>query len=93
MARWSYGLIRETSAVLLDSQAADTTLARVKAAIETDSSDRVSDLHLWSIGHEIHALELVVVSHDPRPPAWYKSRLPEDLGVAHATVEIHRCGD
>jgi cation diffusion facilitator family transporter len=93
VARWSYGLIRETSRVLLDSQADENRVSLIRESIEKDSTDRVSDLHVWSIGHGIFAAEIAIVSDDPNTPAYYKSLVPADLAIVHVTVEIHRCAD
>lgn len=93
VARWSYGLIRETARVLLDTQADSARVSALKAAIENDSSDRVTDLHVWSIGHGIYAAEIALVSDAPRDPAYYKGLIPRQLAVAHATVEVHRCNE
>ncbi len=93
VARWSYGLIRETTSVLLDTQVDEGKANRIRRAIEEGSSDRVSDLHLWSIGHGIYALELSLVSDDPQSAEHYKERIPESLQVVHATVEVHRRED
>jgi cation diffusion facilitator family transporter len=93
VARWSYGLIRETSRVLLDSQADENRVSLIRESIEKDSTDRVSDLHIWSIGHGIFAAEIAIVSDDPNTPAYYKSLVPADLAIVHVTVEIHRCAD
>jgi cation diffusion facilitator family transporter len=91
VARWSYGLIRDSSRVLLDRQVDDHDLTELRQSIEGESSDRITDLHLWSIGHGIHAAEIAVVSHDPQPPTHYKSLIPPKFGVVHVTVEVHRC--
>lgn len=91
VARWSYGLIRESAKVLLDRQASKNVVASVKAAIERGSSDRVSDLHCWSIGHGILAAELSIVSEKPERPEYYKARIPPELQIVHATVEVNRC--
>lgn len=93
VARWSYGLIRDSAKVLLDHQADGALVNRVRKAIEDDSMDRVADLHVWSIGHGIHAAEIAVVTHDPRPPGYYRGLLPGDLGIVHATVEVNECPD
>lgn len=93
VARWSYGLIRDTSRVLLDTQADDGRLALLRESIEKDSTDRISDLHVWSIGHGIFAAEIAIVSDEPNVPAYYKSLIPTNLSIAHVTVEIHRCAD
>ena len=78
--------------MLLDRQVADGLTQALTVAIEQDSTDRVVDLHCWSIGHQRYAAELVVVSDAPQPPAYYKARIPARLNVVHATVEVHRCG-
>lgn len=91
VARWSFGLIRDSSRVLLDQQADEKQVAELREAIERDSSDRVTDLHLWSIGHGIHAAEIAVVSHQPKKPEHYKSLIAAKFNIVHATVEVHRC--
>jgi len=93
VARWSYGLIRDASRVLLDRQANERDIAEVRAAIERNSTDRVADLHVWSIGHGILAAEIAIVSDEPRAPDYYKSLIPPQLNVVHATIEVHRCED
>lgn len=91
VARWSLGLIRESSRVLLDHQADEHRLADVRESIERPASDRVTDLHLWCIGPGIYAAEIAVVSDDPKAPRYYKSLIPPGLNVVHATVEVQRC--
>lgn len=73
VSRWSLGLIRASSRVLLDWQADDNAVSAVRTAIEDNSSDRVADLHVWSIGHGIYSVEVAIVTHDPKPPEHYKS--------------------
>lgn len=93
VTRWSFGLIRETSSVLLDSQTDEHHAAALRNAIEEHSTDRVTDLHVWSIGHNIYAAEIAVVSDDPKAPDYYKSLIPAELKIVHATVELNRCLD
>lgn len=90
VARWSYGLIRDTSKVLLDRQVEDDHVAELRSSIEGQSNDRVADLHVWSIGHGIYAAEIAVVSGSPKSPDQYKSLIPTNLRIVHATVEVHR---
>ena len=90
VTRWSYGLIRDTSRVLLDSQADDDRVLALRESIEEPSQDCVADLHIWSIGHGIFAAELVVVSNDPKTPDHYKSLIPAKLNIVHVTVEVQQ---
>ncbi len=93
VTRWSFGLIREAGGVLLDSQADAHRLDELKKAIEEKTLDRVTDLHLWRIGHGIFAAEIAIVSDAPQSPKHYKSLIPKNLAVAHVTVEVHQCID
>ena len=89
VTRWSWGLLRDSGRVLLDRQAPPAVLAEVRAAIEAGGRDRVTDLHVWSIGPGLLAASITVVSPDPRPPDHYKNRLAQRLALAHSTVEVH----
>ena len=49
IASWSYGLIRDTGAILLDMTPDRAMEKRMRDAIEADG-DRLTDLHLWRLG-------------------------------------------
>lgn len=91
VTRWSIGLLRQTSGVLLDRQAPEEIRSRVVEAVEADSADRVSDLHLWSVGPGIYAAIISVVTDDPDCASRFRARLPVDLGIVHASVEVLHC--
>jgi cation diffusion facilitator family transporter len=91
VARWSLGLIRDTSGILLDHQAPGAILEQTRSAIEAIDDNRVTDLHVWSIGPGIYSATITVVSDMPRPPEHYKNLIPEKLGIVHTIVEVHHC--
>ena len=91
VARWSWGLLGDTSGVLLDRQGPAEICEKVKSAIESVGDDRVCDLHLWSVGPGIYAASISIVAEEPHPGEYYKTLIPGDLGVVHTTVEVHRC--
>lgn len=91
VAWWSLGLLHTTSDVLLDRQGPWSMCERITQNIEADGDSRIADLHLWVIGPRAYAVELVVVTHEPRAADEYKARIPQDLDVAHISVEVHRC--
>lgn len=93
VARWSLGLIRDTSGILLDHQAPGVMLEQTRAAIESVDDNRIADLHIWSIGPGIYSATLAVVSDTPRQPEYYKTLIPKDLGIVHTVVEVHLCQD
>jgi len=91
VVRWSWGLLRASARVLLDLQAPDEVLGAIRKAIESEGDNRVSDLHVWSVGPGIYAAEIAIVSSRFRDPDDYYKLLPGDIGLVHVTVEAHRC--
>jgi cation diffusion facilitator family transporter len=88
VARWSWGLIRQTSAVLLDRQ--DSELARaIREVLEADDQTHVTDIHVWSIGPGLHAVDLVLTTTAPLTANDYRALLPKAGNVVHATIEVH----
>ena len=90
VARWSVGLMHDTSSILLDHQAPDVMLQKMRTAIESVDDNQITDLHVWSIGPGIYSATLTVVSAEPRPPDYYKGLIPRDLGIVHTSVEVHQ---
>lgn len=93
ITRWSWTLLRQTSVILTDHQAPDAIRDAITEVIESHEDTVVSDLHVWSIGPNIYASIISIVSHEPKAPNFYKSLLPRDMGLVHVTVETHRCPD
>ena len=89
VARWSWGLLRGTSRVLVDRQAPDSVLEKVREAIASESTS-VVDLHVWEIGPGYRAAILTVESDRPLTPPDVKAMIPDELGIAHVTVEVHQ---
>lgn len=88
---WAWGLLRDSGSVLLDRSVDPTVREGVRRAIEGEADNRLADFHVWAIGPGIYAAALSVVTHDPMPPQHYKDLIPDDLGIEHATIEVHRC--
>ncbi|HEV7407764.1 MAG TPA: CDF family Co(II)/Ni(II) efflux transporter DmeF [Bradyrhizobium sp.] len=92
IASWAYGLIRDSSAVLLDVSADKKIETVIRDRLET-KGDRVTDLHLWQVGPGHRAAVISIVSDNPLPPATYKRRLRGLHGLSHVTVEVEMCPD
>jgi len=90
IAHWSFGLIRETGAVLTDAVPDPELAGRIRNAIEVED-DRIADLHLWRLGPGHTALMVTVVSDRPQVPDHYKARLRGLPGLSHVTVEVQPC--
>ncbi len=91
IARWSWGLVRETGPILLDGAVDASTTGAVRAAIEADADNKVADLHLWHVGPAHYAVTVALVTHQPREPAYYKTLLEGIPGLAHVIVEVNLC--
>lgn len=88
VARWSVGLIRITSAVLLDHQAPDAVVGNIRTALMQDKGLTISDLHVWSIGPKLYALELCATTANQHTADDVRTRIPQHLGIVHATIEV-----
>jgi cation diffusion facilitator family transporter len=91
VARWSWGLLKGTSGTLVDRQAPEPELETIREAVAGDGTEIV-DLHVWDIGPGYRAAILSVESKAPLTASEVKERIPEDLGIAHVTVEIRHMG-
>jgi cation diffusion facilitator family transporter len=87
IASWSYGLIRDTSAILLDMNPDRGMAERMRAIIETDG-DRLTDLHLWRLGPGHLGAILSVATQRQREPDYYQSLLSRFRGLSHVTVQV-----
>jgi len=77
--------------VLLDRQAPDEVREAIRKAIESKGNNRVSDLHVRSVGPGIYAVDVAIVSSRPMDPDSYYGLLPKELGLVHTTFETHLC--
>ena len=84
IARWSWSLVRDTSAVLLDT-ADDHLIDEMRECIEGPGDAHIADLHVWRIGPTAHA-GIVSVSGTPDAKA-IRERLRPVHELAHLTVE------
>ncbi|MFV0333257.1 MAG: cation transporter, partial [Tropicimonas sp.] len=89
ISRWSWGLIRDAGAVLLDRVPGDEDLeAEIREALAGNAGDRITDLHVWQIGPGHCAAIVAIASPQPRQPSDYKARLGHIHELSHVTVEV-----
>ncbi len=87
IASWSYGLIRDTGAILLD-RIPDRRLAEdVRTTIESDGS-RLADLHLWRLGPGHLGAIVSVCPKEPCTADYYRAKLARYRALSHITIEI-----
>jgi cation diffusion facilitator family transporter len=89
IANWSYGLIRDTGAILLDMNPDQHLAERLRSTIEAEG-DRLADLHLWRLGPGHLGAIVSVVTREPRGPDFYRRRLRRFCALSHVTVEVQK---
>jgi cation diffusion facilitator family transporter len=91
IGRWAWGLARDSAAVLLDAEDHGAVAAEVRRLIAAQPDLEVADLHLWRVGPASRACIVSLVTHAPRPLAYYQGLLAGIPGLDHLTVEINQC--
>lgn len=90
IAKWSWGLLRDTGAVLVDAAGNPSLEQEIREAIE-DGDARITDLHVWQVGPGNYAAIVSLVAADPLPPSDYAAKVTIHDELVHVTVEAHRC--
>lgn len=89
IASWSYGLIRDTGAILLDMNPDRDLADEIRQSVEA-SGDSVADLHLWRLGPGHLGAILSIATASKRDESHYRDRLSRFEALSHVTVEVMR---
>ena len=87
IASWSFGLIRDTGAILLDMNPDRRLGERMRDAIEADG-DQVADLHLWRLGPGHLGAIVTIATEKARTSTYYRGRLAGFRSLSHLTIEV-----
>jgi cation diffusion facilitator family transporter len=87
IASWSFGLIRDTGAILLDMNPDRRMADNVKQTIE-GNGDRISDLHLWRLGPGHLGAIVCVATPQARNADYYRAKLARFRSLSHLTIEV-----
>lgn len=86
IARWAFGLLKETAPILLDKSAEPDLVRQITEAI---GQENIADLHVWRVSPKHYSLILSLVSDAREPPAFYKEELSTISQIAHITIEVN----
>jgi cobalt-zinc-cadmium efflux system protein len=91
----SFGIIRETLNILLEGSPRGVSLKRMEDVMkQVDGVRDVHDLHVWSIGSEMHALSCHIAIADIPPSASdsilreVKDQLAKHFRIRHTTIQF-----
>jgi cation diffusion facilitator family transporter len=88
IAKWSWGLIRDAGAVLLDYVPSSEDLPEeIRSALE-EEGDVITDLHVWQLGPGHHGAIVSLVSERPKAPSSYREKLSHIHDLSHVTIEV-----
>jgi cation diffusion facilitator family transporter len=89
IASWSYGLVRDTGAILLDMNPDSRLAGLIRRTVEAQG-DEVCDLHLWRLGPGHLGAIVGIGTSQPRDAEFYRSKLDRLPSISHLTVEVTR---
>lgn len=89
IASWSYRLIKDTGAILLDMTPDQEVEKGIRHAVETEG-DRLNDLHVWRLGPGHLGAIVSIITRKPRDQQFYRDRLACFPSLSHITIEVQR---
>jgi cation diffusion facilitator family transporter len=93
VGQWAWGLLRDTSSILLDRIPPETDLtAEIRKAVEADEGTTVTDLHVWQVGVDQYSAIVSIAAREPKTPEYYRRIFSEHDELRHVTIEICRQG-
>jgi cation diffusion facilitator family transporter len=87
IASWSFGLIRDTGAILLDMNPDRRMADSLKRSIECEG-DQLLDLHLWRLGPGHLGAIVSVATAKQREEQYYRAKVARFRSLSHLTIEV-----
>jgi len=100
IARWGWGLVRDSVRALLEAAPRGLSVAEVSRAIEEAAGAQVHDVHLWQITSGMHSLTAHVAVKCGTPlcdcqalAGRLEKLVRERFGIGHAVFQFEECGE
>lgn len=88
---WAYGLLRDTSRVLLDAEMNAPVVTEIQDAIRNcPIASEICDLHVWRVGKGKYACVLSLATRAEASPDYFRNCLSIHEELVHITVEVNR---
>ncbi len=95
----SFGILRESSHILLEGRPRETRIDEVaRAILAVEPVQEVHDVHIWSLGGGHHAMSCHARIPDMHMEecekilAAIQNKVAQDFGIEHTTVQLERAG-
>jgi cobalt-zinc-cadmium efflux system protein len=100
MVLWSgLGILNESGHILLEGLPRNIQLDRVATAIlRVEGTQEVHDVHIWTLGSDLHALSCHIripdmhMEESEKILANIKAVLAQDFQISHTTIQFERAG-
>jgi len=87
---WAYGLLRDSSRILLDAEMDAPVVAEILEVIEASPIQAtVTDLHVWRVGKGKYSCILSLLTKQKVEPNYFKKQLHIHEELVHITVEVN----
>jgi Co/Zn/Cd efflux system component len=85
VGQWAWGLLRDTSAILLDCTPETDPGDQIRKAVEADAGASIEDLHVRPVGVGQFSAVVPIVAREPRTPEYYRRLFSEheELRACH----------
>ena len=97
--RQSYGILKESSHILLEGLPRQMLLEDVaRAILRVPGVQEVHDIHIWTLGTDLHALSCHVripdmhMDESEKILAGIHERLAGQFHITHTTIQFERAG-
>ncbi len=95
----SYGILKESSHILLEGLPREMLLEDVaRAILRVQGVQEVHDIHIWTLGTDLHALSCHVripdmhMDESEKIRAGIQERLASEFNITHTTIQFERAG-
>ncbi|ASU23692.1 cation transporter [Vibrio qinghaiensis] len=87
IAKWTIGLIKQTSPILLDESIEQPYRRLIEEELAAFAV--IKDLHIWKISAHHYSAAIILESHVDKTVAEYKQILAKFDKIHHLTLEVH----
>ena len=88
IAKWAWGLMQQTSPILLDQAIEQTYQERIRATL-AQAHVTLEDIHIWKVSADHYCATIAVTDPQKREPRFFKQLLGEFDKIDHLVIEVN----